>query len=204
MKLFRKDQLQEMANILKDGGLVAFPTETVFGFGVVFDNESSYKRLIEVKRRPPEKPFTMMLSQVDDIEKYAELDEKSRLLIENFMPGQFTLIVKAKKNLPFYSISKDGFVGLRIPDEDTVRSMIDMVGKPLLVPSANRSGDKPLTNSDDVVKEFADEVDAVLEGQSTSNVPSTIVKVSSSIEIIREGLISKEQIDKIINGGKKL
>ena len=198
MKLLSKNQLDEAALILKNGGLIAFPTETVFGFGVIYDNHESYKRLIDVKRRPPEKPFTLMLSDIGDIDKYAYVDEKSRVLIRKFMPGQFTIILKAKENLPEFTFSKEGNVGIRIPDDETIRNLIRKVGKPLLVPSANRSGEEPLYNSDDVIKEFDNEIDAVIKGESISNIPSTIVMVTDKIVLVREGLIKKADIDKAL------
>ena len=198
MKLLLKSQLDEAASILNKGGLIAFPTETVFGFGVVFDNEQSYKRLIEVKRRPPEKPFTLMLSSSEEIEKYAFVDERAKKLIAKYMPGQFTIILKAKNNLPSYCVSKEGNVGIRISGDKMVRDLIKKVGKPLLVPSANKSGEAPLTTSIDVSKIFEDEIDAVIEGESTSNVPSTIVLLNENVNVIREGIITKEEIFKTL------
>lgn len=198
MKIYSLNQLNEAAKCLKEGGLIAFPTETVFGFGVIYDNKQFYNRLISVKRRPPEKPFTMMLSSTDDIDKYALLDERSNKLIKAFMPGQFTIIVKAKDNLPSYCVSKEGFVGIRISDMKLVRDLIDLVGKPLLVPSANKSGEPPLLNSDDVIEAFEGEIDGVIEGESVSNTPSTIVMIDEDVKIIREGVISKDQIYKIL------
>ena len=198
MKLLLKSQLDEAASILNNGGLIAFPTETVFGFGVVFDNEQSYKRLIEVKRRPPEKPFTLMLSSSEEIEKYAFVDERAKKLIAKYMPGQFTIILKAKNNLPSYCVSKEGNVGIRISGDKMVRDLIKKVGKPLLVPSANKSGEAPLTTSDDVSKIFKDEIDAIIEGESTSNVPSTIVLLNENVNVIREGIITKEEIFKTL------
>ena len=200
MEKLTKLQLDKAAQYLTDGGIIAFPTETVFGLGVVYDNHVAYERLIIVKRRPPEKPFTLMLSNPNDISKYAYIDKKSGLLIEKFMPGQFTIILKAKENLPSFVVSKEGNVGIRIPDDRLIRDLIDIVGKPLLVPSANRSGEKPLTNDVDVYNEFKDDVDAVIEGKSISNTPSTIVMVTDKIEVIREGLIKKEDIDKVLEG----
>lgn len=198
MKFLLKSQLDEAASILNKGGLIAFPTETVFGFGVVFDNEQSYKRLIEVKRRPPEKPFTLMLSSSEEIEKYAFVDERAKKLIAKYMPGQFTIILKAKNNLPSYCVSKEGNVGIRISGDMMVRDLIKKVGKPLLVPSANKSGEAPLTTSTDVSKIFKDEIDAVIEGESTSNVPSTIVLLNENVNVIREGIITKEEILKTL------
>ncbi len=198
MRILKKNELHIASKLLKEGGLISFPTETVFGFGVVYDNKESYLRLINVKRRPPEKPFTMMLSDVEEIEKYADINELSRLLIGNFMPGQFTIILKAKENLPDYVVSREGNVGIRIPDDDFIRELIREVGKPLLVPSANRSGEPPLVSSNDVAAFFENEIDAVIEGKSISNIPSTIVLVDEQVHLIREGLIKKELIDKIV------
>ena len=198
MKKLSKRQLSEAAEILSNGGLIAFPTETVFGFGVIFDNKESYSRLIQVKRRPPEKPFTLMLSSTDDIEKYAYIDERATKLIKKYMPGQFTIILKAKENLPSYCISKEGNVGIRISGDKMVRDLIAEVGKPLLVPSANKSGEPPLTKSEDVIKIFEKEIDAVIEGESTSNIPSTIVLLNENVNVIREGVITKEEIFKTL------
>ena len=198
MKILSKSQLNEAAEILSNGGLIAFPTETVFGFGVIFDNKNSYDRLIQVKRRPPEKPFTLMLSSIDDIEKYAYVDERATKLIKKYMPGQFTIILKAKENLPSYCVSKEGNVGIRISGDKIVRDLIKKVGKPLLVPSANKSGEPPLTKSEDVIKIFEKEIDAVIQGESTSNIPSTIVLLNENVNVIREGIITKEEIFKTL------
>ena len=201
MEILKQTDIKKAAKILKDGGLIAFPTETVFGFGVVFDNNSSYKRLIDVKRRPPEKPFTLMCGKIEDVEKYMELSSNAKKLVKAFMPGQFTLICKAKNNLPDYVVSKEGNVGIRISDLKLVQDLINEVGKPLLVPSANKSGEPPLNNSGDVYKIFKDEIDAVIEGESTSKTPSTIVIMDNDeYHLIRQGVISKEDIDNVLKG----
>lgn len=193
MKQFEQNQLDAAAKILREGGLIAFPTETVFGFGVIFDNEQSYKRLIEVKRRPPLKPFTLMLSDVDQIDKYAYVDERASKLISAYMPGQFTIILKAKEGLPSYCVS-DGNVGIRISSDDLVRNLIRKVEKPLLVPSANKSGEPPLTEYEDVISIFNDEIDGIIIGETKSNVPSTIVIVGDEVKVLREGLIKTDDV----------
>lgn len=198
MKILKQNEINEATKILKDGGLIAFPTETVFGFGVIYDNKVSYDRLISVKRRPPEKPFTLMLSDVEQIKQYACVDVRAKKLIDKYMPGQFTIILKAKDNLPKYCVSKEGNVGIRISSDNLVRELIRKVGKPLLVPSANKSGEPPLTKSDDVISIFDEEIDAIIIGESTSNVPSTIVLIDDEVKVIREGLIKKEDIYKTL------
>lgn len=198
MKTLKQNQLSEAAKILKEGGLIAFPTETVYGFGVIFDNKESYDRLIQVKRRPPEKPFTLMCSDIEDIDKYAEINDVAKRLINAFMPGQFTIILKAKNSLPSWAVSKEGNVGIRISSDEMVRELIRKVGKPLLVPSANRSGENPLNHDYEVKEKFENEIDALIEGSSTSTVPSTIVLIDKNITIIREGLITKKDILKVL------
>lgn len=198
MKLIDKKDYLLASDILSSGGLVAFPTETVFGIGVIFNNEASYKRLISVKHRPPEKPFTLMCGDVNDIYKYAEVNEIAEKLIKKFMPGQFTIILKAKKGLPNYVVSKEGNVGIRVPDDEFVSTLIRSVKNPLLVPSANKSGEPPLTKDEDVKNVFNNEIDAIIKGESISNVPSTIVLVDNDVRIIRLGLISEDDIYKAI------
>ena len=202
MKKFSQERIRDAAKILRKGGLIAFPTETVFGFGVVYDDKKAYQRLIEVKRRPPTQPFTLMCADKTDIDEFAYIDERARKLINSFFPGQFTIILKAKDTLPSWVISQEGNVGIRVPDYPVVQNLIRAVGKPLLVPSANRHGEPPLTKSADVYEVFKNEVDAVVEGESISNIPSTIVIIDKDVKIIREGYITKKDIDKVL-GDKK-
>ena len=200
MKLLKQTQLDEAAEILKNGGLIAFPTETVFGLGVVYDDKQAYDRLVSVKRRPPEKPFTLMLADIEDIEKYAKLNPISKALIKNFMPGQFTMITDAQPGLPGWCVSEIGRVGIRIADYDLIRNLIRRTGKPLLVPSANRSGEEPSTTSSEVSKVFGDELDAVIEGESISNTPSTVVLVEEKFtHVFREGVVTMDQIREVIS-----
>lgn len=198
MEMLEKSQYKKASKILQNGGLIAFPTETVYGLGVVFDNEQSYERLINVKRRPPEKPFTLMCGSLDDIKKYAYVNELAQKLIDAFMPGQFTIILKAKENLPRWVVSKEGNVGIRISDDKFVQNLIIETGKPLLVPSANRSGENPCHTSNEVKDSLGNDLDAIIIGESVSNIPSTIVFVDDSVHIIRLGEISESDIKNVI------
>ena len=203
MKILKSSQLDEAAKLLREGKVVAFPTETVFGLGVVYDDKEAYETLVSVKRRPPQKPFTLMLSDPEDIEKYTELNTVSKSLINAFMPGQFTMITTAKKGLPPWCVSEIGHIGIRIADYDLIRDLIRKTGKPLLVPSANRSGEEPATSSEEVVKIFGDELAAVVEGKSVSNIPSTVVLVEDKYtHIFREGAVKLEDIKKVIAEAK--
>lgn len=199
MGLIETKEYKKAVKAVKDGGLIAFPTETVYGLGVIYDNKQAYDRLISVKRRPPEKPFTLMLSDKEEMYKYGVIDGAARRLIEKYVPGQFTLIVKALPGLPEWAVSKNGTVGMRVPDDDFVRNMIREIGKPMLVPSANRSGDAPALTGKQVVEIFGNEIDEIIDGESIGTVPSTVVCLHDNmIHILRTGNISEDEILKTV------
>ena len=193
MKILKQNEYKIGAEILKKGGIIAFPTETVFGVGVIWNNPNSYKRLIDVKRRPPEKPFTLMCGKVSDIDKYAIVNDTARKLINKFMPGQFTIILPAKEGIGNNAVA-NGVIGIRVSSDKLVADLINEVGEPLFVPSANKAGEKPATKTEEVIDAFHEELDAIIEGESTSNVPSTIVIVDKDVKIVRLGLVTEEEI----------
>ena len=203
MKILKSTELDEAAKLLQEGKVIAFPTETVYGLGVIYDSKEAYDALVSVKRRPPDKPFTLMLADLEDVEKYAVLNKISKALVDNFMPGQFTMITKAQPGLPAWCVSNIGNVGIRIADYDLIRDLIRKTGKPLLVPSANKSGEQPGTTAKEVVDAFGDELAAVIDGKTVSNVPSTIVLVEEKYtQVFREGAIKIEDIKRVVSKEK--
>ena len=202
MKILSANQLDEAAEFLRQGKVIAFPTETVYGLGVVFDNKEAYDELVKVKRRPPTKPFTLMLADKEDVEKYARLNKVSKAIVNELMPGQITMITHAQPGLPSWCVSEIGNIGIRIADYDLIRDLIRKTGKPLLVPSANKSGEQPGTTAQEVVDAFGDEIPAVIDGKTVSNLPSTIVLVEEThTEIFREGAIKIDDIKRVIKKG---
>ena len=184
---------------LKNGGVVAFPTETVMGLGVVYNNREAYDRLNNVKERPEDKPYTLMVSNIEEIEKYAVVDEATQRVINAFMPGSLTILVNVKKNsVPAYVTHDTNIIGIRIPTNIEARVLLDMVNIPLLVPSANKSGSKPALNSDEVKQIFGQELDFVMSGKAKGEVPSTIVDLTKETpKVVRAGPISEEDIVKV-------
>lgn len=182
-------------DILLNKEVLAFPTETVFGFGIVYDSIEAFNSLCQLKQRNPDKPFTIMVSKLKDIEQFVDLNDKMRKLISKFMPGELTIIFKAKENLLEHLTLNQGTVGIRIPNDKNVLDLIDKVNKPLLVTSANLSNQSPLLNSEDVYKQFNHKIYGIVEGVCLSNIPSTIVKINEDhISLIRQGGIPFEDI----------
>ncbi|MFA7032446.1 MAG: L-threonylcarbamoyladenylate synthase [Bacilli bacterium] len=188
-------QIQEASFSLLHHGVVAFPTETVMGLGVVYDDKEAYDRLNIIKHRPEDRPYTMMLAYPYQIEEYAIVSLMAQKIIKAFIPGSITLLLPAKDNLPLWVTHGSGVIGVRVPTNVEALLLLKSVGVPLLVPSANRSGEKPAYTSEEVKTIFGDELDYIVSGKAISEMPSTIVDLTSStIKIVRQGPITIEQI----------
>ena len=194
-------EIKKIKKALEKHGVIAFPTETVMGLGVFYDDFEAYEKLNKVKRRQEDKPYTMMLGDVDRIIKYAKIGTRAEKLIKAFMPGSITLLLHSRENIPAYVTHGTGVIGVRVPNMPEIQEMLNALGKPLLVPSANKSGEKPALNSLEVKNIFGDEVDFIVEGECGSGLPSTIVDLTEpDARVIREGSISKEEIFKVLGG----
>ena len=188
-------QIDQCVSALLSGKVVAFPTETVMGLCVVYNDRKAYGLLNHIKCRPEDKPYTMMVSQIEEIDKYAYVDEKVRKVINHFMPGSLTILLKAKENVPDYVTHKSGVIGIRIPTNEEALELLKRVKVPLLVPSANKSGEKPALDSDEVRVIFTDELGGVIDGKAKGEIPSTIVDFSKNNPVLlRKGPITFENI----------
>lgn len=197
MHLTNEFQLAKKA--LDESEVIAFPTETVMGLGVYYDDYSAYQLLNKIKGRPEDKPYTLMLGSVDEIDKYAYLSDRDNKIIKAFMPGAITVLLKSKSNVPGYVTHNTGVIGIRVPGFKLIQDLISFCKKPLLVPSANKSGKKPALTSSEVKEIFKEELGYILEGNALGGVPSTIVDLTGEqVKIVREGPISLKDIEKVL------
>ena len=192
--------LEEALSALNNHQVIAFPTETVFGLGVFYDDEKAYELLNKVKNRREDKPYTMMLSNVEDIKKYAFIKDKYLPIIMKYMPGSLTILVLAKKCVPAYVTHNTGVIGIRIPSNKEALDLLKYVKKPLLVPSANKADQKPALTDEEVRNVFKDEINVVIPGKTSSGEPSTIIDLTGDeIKFIRKGPIPFEELSQLIN-----
>lgn len=205
MSLKSEDILNKESQLAKQAllkhGVIAFPTETVMGLACVFDDFEAYTKLNQVKRRPEDKPYTLMLKNKHEIKKYAVISEKIQRVIDAFVPGSITLLVPLKEGtVPEFATHGMPILGVRVPENDESLAVLEAIGKPLLVPSANRSGEAPALTSEEVKQIFGDEVDFVVSGEAKKNRPSTIVDLTKTTpKVVREGPISELEILKVWN-----
>ena len=197
--LITKKDYKLAIEYLNNDEVIALPTETVMGLAVKASSLSAYTRLIEIKNRPLNKAFPFIVSSIEEIEKYAYVDEITKKVIEAFMPGPLTIILKKKESVdPRITNNKDT-IAIRIPDDKVLLKIIKGLKEPILLTSANRSGEEPCISSEEVLEVFKDEISLVIKGKCEYNIASTIVEIKDkSVNIIREGKITKEEIERLI------
>lgn len=193
----QQTDIKLLAKLLQQGQVIAFPTETVYGLGVVFDNEKAFQEMVQVKRRPADKPFTLMCDSIEQIRQYAVTNPKIDRLIDAYMPGPLTIVMKVQDHVPSWVSLNTGSIGIRISSLPFVRELIAATGKPLLVPSANKAGDPPALNGETALSIFNHEIAAVVAGESISNVPSTVIAASDKLTLLRAGSIPFADLEKI-------
>lgn len=197
--LITKKDYKLAIEYLNNDEVIALPTETVMGLAIKASSLSAYTRLIEIKNRPLNKAFPFIVSSIEEIEKYAYVDEITKKVIEAFMPGPLTIILKKKESVdPRITNNKDT-IAIRIPDDKTLLKIVKGLKEPILLTSANKSGEEACITSEEVINIFNDEVPLVIKGKCEYNIASTIVEIKDkSVNIIREGKITKEEIERLI------
>ena len=197
----KENELNESVEVLKKGGIVIFPTETVYGIGTNALCESSVKRIYEVKERPDEKPLSIMVSNKGEISKYAIIEnEIEKKIIDSFMPGPITIILKKKEGVFDYISSGKDTIGIRIPNNNIMLKLLQKAEIPIVAPSANISGRPSGIIFENILKDFNGKVDVAINGGKCEiSEPSTIVQVIDNEPIIlREGKISLDEIKMVI------
>ena len=194
----KKEDIEQIAKLISDNRVVAFPTETVFGLGVKFGSHQALDALYELKHRDKGKAISMMIAKPEDIERYAYINEAAKKIIDAFMPGMITIILKKRPFIDDYFTASLDTIGIRIPDDPFVLALLNLAG-PMLVTSANLSGEASLVDDKAVKKVFDGKIPMIVEGECISKKASTIVDLSKGkIEILRTGDISEEQITEVV------
>lgn len=180
---------------LKKGEVIVYPTDTLYGLGADIYNGDAVRKVFEIKKRSADNPLPVAVSDVDEIEKIAFLDEKSRSLVERFLPGKMTVVLRKKSVVPYIVTGGLDKVAVRIPDDKIALRLLSEFG-PLTATSANIHGKKTPFFIKDIKMQFKKRDIAVyLDVGRLEDQPSTIVDATGkTIKIIREGTISKREI----------
>ncbi len=210
------DAVRRGAEVLRDGGLVIFPTETVYGVGAATDDDAAVARLRQVKQRPDTRPFTIHMPGPDAVERYLDPATQPTLmrLVRKTMPGPITLIAEVEDDVIERKVRELGYgpdqrrhlyhentIGLRCPDHPAAIELLAAVDSPVVASSANPAGGREPHDAASAERLLGDRVDLVLDGGHCRFAkPSTIVKVSGrGVEMIREGVFDRRYIDKLLH-----
>lgn len=197
---FEKEDIDIVAELMIEGSIIAFPTDTVFGLGVIYDNEEALQNLKDAKGRDENKPIPTMVSSIAQMESIAVVNDNARKLAEAFMPGAITLILKKKASTPDYVSNGLDTIGIRMPEDDFVLELIEKCEKPLLVTSANKSGEATGVSVSQVLEQLDGEIDAIVLGEAEAQQASTIVDVSGEeVMIVRQGPIQESEIVEVLD-----
>ena len=197
----KDEELKEAAGILRSGGLVAFPTETVYGLGGNALDEDAARKIYAAKGRPSDNPLIAHVSCVEEVEPLVkEIPEAGRKLMEAFWPGPLTMIFPKSEKVPYGTTGGLDTVAIRMPDDPVTNRLIALAGVPVAAPSANTSGRPSPTTADHVWQDMNGRIDMIIDGGPVGiGVESTIVDVSSAVPaVLRPGAITMEMLEEVL------
>lgn len=189
--------IKKAAEVLKEGGLIVYPTDTLYGLGCNALDESAVKRVFAAKMRPKQNPLSIAVHDIEMMRRYSELTALAEKLARAFLPGALTIILQ-KKNLPDVLTGGLQKVGIRIPDNSIALKLVELSGVPITATSANISGNAPPVSAEDAASQIK-MADIVLDGgRLGGGVSSTIIDLTGKPKILREGVIKREELKSVI------
>ena len=200
-RIFSKKNIEDAARVLKAGGLVAFPTETVYGLGGNGLSRDAARKIYAAKGRPSDNPLILHVSKIEEVNPLVEsIPEKAKLLMESFWPGPLTLILKKSEIVPRESTGGLDTVALRCPDNALSLALIEKAGFPIAGPSANLSGSPSPTEASHVYHDLAGRIEGILDdGAVGIGVESTILDMSGDVPtLLRPGAITLEDLTEVL------
>jgi len=197
----QEESLKKAATIIRAGGLVVFPTETVYGLGANAFNEKALAKIFSAKGRPSDNPLIVHIANFKQLDELTDnISSLERKLIDKFWPGPLTIVFEKKKEISGLVSGGLATVAVRMPADEFARELIQQAGVPIAAPSANTSGRPSGTTGMDVFGDLVGKVDMILDtGESNIGIESTVVKVVQDIvSILRSGAVTKEMLEDVV------
>ncbi len=174
--------IRTVVQVLDQGGLIIYPTETVYGFGCDLFNKRSIQRVYQLKRRPLKKPFSFVCADLKDISLYAQVSNYAYRIMKRLLPGPYTFILEGTRLVPKLMLTRRRTVGIRVPDNKICLDIVRALGRPIISTSVH------LDDPSEIHEPYSSSVDVVIDGGVISYEPSTVVSLVSDVpEVIREG-----------------
>ncbi len=190
-ELLQSNDPQVIARVFAEGGIVVFPTDTVWGIGCIYDDEQAVKRLYSIKNRQPDKPTSLLISNTSWVNRLAIISPVAQKILKKYWPGALTVVLSAKKEIQDKSfVSATKKVGVRIPQHQKLLDVLKILDKPILGPSANFAGNVPPQTLSQLDPNLLKLVDAVFDSTEGSGKESTVITFENEkLVILRDGAV---------------
>lgn len=181
-------KVQRAVQVLNGGGLIAYPTDTVYGLGCDISNKQAIDRLYQLKGMPKDHPLAFICPDLSDIARYAVVENAVYRVLKRFLPGPYCFILQATREVPKMLLNKQKTVGIRVPNHPITIALVRELGRPLISTTASRPGGEAMVDPWEIEQEFSG-LDLVIDsGESGGVVPTTVVDLSQGdVRIVREG-----------------
>ncbi|MEM9695960.1 MAG: L-threonylcarbamoyladenylate synthase [Myxococcota bacterium] len=174
-------------SVIRDGGLIAYPTDTVYGLGCDLHNKGAIERLYQAKGLDRKKPLALICADLSNIAKYAVVDNDVYRILKHHLPGAYTFVLPATRDVPKYLLTKQKTVGIRVPKHPVTHALVEELGHPLLNSTATDPDDDSPIGDPWTLDATYPQLDLVLEADSGGLIPTTVVDLTDGVEILRAG-----------------
>ncbi|HIJ96739.1 MAG TPA: threonylcarbamoyl-AMP synthase [Desulfuromonadales bacterium] len=182
-------RIKMVADSLKDGGVIAYPTDTTYGIGCSIFCKKSIERIYQMKLRDRRKPFSIICSSLSEISRYARVSNGAFKLIKRYLPGPYTFVFEATREVPDLLLTRQKTVGIRIPDNVICSALVTALGNPIITTSANLSGEDPQGDPRLIENVFGSHLQYVIDGGIlTTDVSSVVSLINDQPEVLRAGI----------------
>lgn len=180
--------IRKLVFVLREGGVIAYPTDTVYGLGCDLHNRKALERLYQAKRLRHHKPLSFICADLKGISRYARVTDLAYKVMHRLLPGPFTFILPATREVPKIMLPHQKTVGIRIPDNEICLGLVKELGNPIVSTSASLGEEKPLSEPAEIETLFSPYLDALLDAGPLPNVPSTVIDLTGQVPVlVREG-----------------
>ncbi|ABC77613.1 L-threonylcarbamoyladenylate synthase [Syntrophus aciditrophicus] len=180
--------IKKVAEILRDGGIVIYPTDTVYGLGCNLFNKKGIEKIYEIKKRNKKQPLSFICADLKDISKYAQVTDFGYRIMKRHLPGPYTFILQASRLVPKIILPKRQTTGIRVPDNRICMALVAELGQPIISTSVKAADDRYLNDPEEIESIFKHHVDVIINGGIIAAEPSTIVSlIDDTVEVLRIG-----------------
>jgi tRNA threonylcarbamoyl adenosine modification protein (Sua5/YciO/YrdC/YwlC family) len=180
--------VNRVVECLKQGGVIAYPTDTIYGLGCDIFNKKGVKKLYQIKQRDPKKPFSFICADLSDAAIYAQVSNFAFKIMKRYLPGPYTFVLEATRIVPDLLTTKQKTVGIRIPANPIALSIVQQLGHPLVTTSVNISGEEPCYDPVEIEAGIGRQIDLVVDGGIVMGEPSTVITlVDDQVAVLRQG-----------------